>query len=587
MRIMSTLLNTALQALRTCNKRRSLGLSVALVLVGWGVAIAEPLKVACIGDSITAGFLLADPATQAYPAQLQTLLGTNYVVRNFGHSGSGVLLTTKRPNGEFRAFRRYPEHRAALEWHPDIVICNLGINDCGDFRKPGMPEQFIANYTTLLRDYLALEKPPRLYLWTRLCPLGPKNRFYRSDEPFKMERALAEVARSVAATPIDMASAMQPLLWEHFPDHLHPDALGAKQIAATTAAILLRPDTLTIDQPSGSNMVVPWGYAFTGTARPGATITTTVGTTRAAPNGTWRILAYGCGPHVLPSARCPQIPETVTFSDGETQLSLTNLVFGPLWLCAGQSNMRMRLGELSEATAEATACTNTSFRIYTEDHIWHVVTPHNAKTFSALAIMMGRRLAQNQPFGIVQVAVGGAPVEAFLSPESMTDPELLPALTNRHRLQDNADYKPAWCRVNPRPEFEPCAIWFKHLAQWDPVYWDGILWYQGESNATTALKPDTPMAYDYLLAGQKAFARQILGDVPCTQPLLIVQLPGKMNRPWEIFRKAQEDLAKSDPRIHLIPTKDLGHPTNVHPVDKYPIVERALEILKTLYKYNP
>ena len=43
-------------------------------------------KVACIGDSLTRGYLLED--AQSYPAQLQQLLGAQYEVRNFGHTSS-------------------------------------------------------------------------------------------------------------------------------------------------------------------------------------------------------------------------------------------------------------------------------------------------------------------------------------------------------------------------------------------------------------------------------------------------------------------------------------------------------------------
>ena len=46
-------------------------------------------KVACIGDSLTRGYLLED--AQSYPAQLQQLLGAQYEVRNFGHTSSYVI----------------------------------------------------------------------------------------------------------------------------------------------------------------------------------------------------------------------------------------------------------------------------------------------------------------------------------------------------------------------------------------------------------------------------------------------------------------------------------------------------------------
>ncbi|MBR4654238.1 MAG: hypothetical protein IKO72_12840 [Kiritimatiellae bacterium] len=98
-----------------------------------GAAREARVRVACIGDSITYGFGLADRSQEAYPAQLQKILDGRSPgkceVRNFGNSGRGIYLDSMR-GAEKRGFRWMPEHKAALAWRPDIVICNLGINDC-------------------------------------------------------------------------------------------------------------------------------------------------------------------------------------------------------------------------------------------------------------------------------------------------------------------------------------------------------------------------------------------------------------------------------------------------------------------------
>ena len=50
---------------------------------------ASPVRVACVGDSIT--------ASTEYPSDLQSLLGPGYVVGNFGVNGSTVLLDSWKP----------------------------------------------------------------------------------------------------------------------------------------------------------------------------------------------------------------------------------------------------------------------------------------------------------------------------------------------------------------------------------------------------------------------------------------------------------------------------------------------------------
>jgi lysophospholipase L1-like esterase len=59
-------------------------------MVATSVSAATPIKIACIGDSITAGHG-ASNASFAYPSQLQQLLGSDYEVKNYGHSGRTML----------------------------------------------------------------------------------------------------------------------------------------------------------------------------------------------------------------------------------------------------------------------------------------------------------------------------------------------------------------------------------------------------------------------------------------------------------------------------------------------------------------
>jgi len=71
--------------------RATFFLATALCWTSVRAASAAPIKVACIGEQTTHGH--AYPANnresqpvgmQEYPAQLQTMLGADYEVRNFG-----------------------------------------------------------------------------------------------------------------------------------------------------------------------------------------------------------------------------------------------------------------------------------------------------------------------------------------------------------------------------------------------------------------------------------------------------------------------------------------------------------------------
>ena len=86
---------------------------------------AQPskIKVACIGNSVTYGYGLKDPATESYPAQLQNMLGGKYEVKNFGHSGATLLRKGHNPYFETKEFT------GAINLIPDIAIIHLGLND--------------------------------------------------------------------------------------------------------------------------------------------------------------------------------------------------------------------------------------------------------------------------------------------------------------------------------------------------------------------------------------------------------------------------------------------------------------------------
>ena len=55
------------------------------------IAAAEPVRVACVGDSITFGAGVAQREVNCYPVVLNKLLGDKYQVKNFGVSGSTLL----------------------------------------------------------------------------------------------------------------------------------------------------------------------------------------------------------------------------------------------------------------------------------------------------------------------------------------------------------------------------------------------------------------------------------------------------------------------------------------------------------------
>ena len=86
-------------------------------------SFAQKVKVACVGNSVTWGYLLPNRETECYPYQLGKMLGDSYEVKNFGVSGATLLEKGHRPYiiQEF--------YKEALAYKPDVVVISLGLND--------------------------------------------------------------------------------------------------------------------------------------------------------------------------------------------------------------------------------------------------------------------------------------------------------------------------------------------------------------------------------------------------------------------------------------------------------------------------
>lgn len=124
-------------------------LSMITTLCG---AAQEPIKVACIGNSITYGACLDDREHDAYPAQLQRMLGNSYEVGNFGKSGATLLLRGHRP------YMQQEEYRQAVNFNPDIAVIHLGINDTDPRDWPNYRDDFVGDYLTLIDSLRASDR---------------------------------------------------------------------------------------------------------------------------------------------------------------------------------------------------------------------------------------------------------------------------------------------------------------------------------------------------------------------------------------------------------------------------------------------
>lgn len=213
-------------------KIKLLAMTIALVMAISGMAICtaiaidsapQPIRVACVGDSITQG--------SGYPVKLQTLLGPNYTVRNFGVSGSTVSLNSIRPYLNQTAFRK------AEDFDPQIVVIMLGTNDANP-QIALNEDNFEADYTELISSFEALEGNQLVWV-VKSPPIFSVDSAYNNTYlAGTVLPHIDNIADQLDLPSVDMYSAFGNHS-DYFMDGVHPNADGATLIASNVYNALI------------------------------------------------------------------------------------------------------------------------------------------------------------------------------------------------------------------------------------------------------------------------------------------------------------------------------------------------------------
>lgn len=119
---------------------------------------------ACVGNSITYGTGIKDRENDAYPSQLQRMLGDAYEVGNFGRPSATLLAHGHMP------YFQQAEWNAAKAFTADIAVVHLGINDTDPRNWPNYRDEFVTDYLHLI-DTLRQVNPQVRILIARLTPI--------------------------------------------------------------------------------------------------------------------------------------------------------------------------------------------------------------------------------------------------------------------------------------------------------------------------------------------------------------------------------------------------------------------------------
>lgn len=197
----------------------------------------RPIRVACVGNSITEGYTLTDPSTQAYPARLQQILGEDYEVLNCGISGYTMMRNTEVPYFSPVNTDRHPFHDA-LNFEPDIVTIKLGTNDSKTRYDSLLHVDFTRDLDALIDSFQLLPSQPSIYLCLPVPAFSNGWTIRDSVITTEIIPRIQEAATRRNLSIIDLNSPMKPFS-ELFGDGIHPNQAGAMIIAEEIARQIL------------------------------------------------------------------------------------------------------------------------------------------------------------------------------------------------------------------------------------------------------------------------------------------------------------------------------------------------------------
>ncbi|NDV82524.1 GDSL-type esterase/lipase family protein [Bacteroides sp. 51] len=181
-------------------------------------------KVVCIGASITEGAGVQNRQEFSFPGQLQTLLGSDYEVENYGIGGTTMLSNGNSPYKNTEAYQK------ALHSKPDIVFIDLGGNDAKAINRP-----YYANLEEdarqMIRSFKELPTKPRVIL---MLPTA----FFVTDQdgiydPVSRNEVTPRLREAAYKENVEVLD-MYPLLVDRpelVPDQIHPNEEGAAILA--------------------------------------------------------------------------------------------------------------------------------------------------------------------------------------------------------------------------------------------------------------------------------------------------------------------------------------------------------------------
>ncbi len=336
----------------------------------------------------------------------------------------------------------------------------------------------------------------------------------------------------------------------------------------------------------GDNMVIQqltdvrlWGWDT-----PGKTVKVTtswsqeVKTVKTSKDGRWLV--------TVKSPRASYEALSISFSDDESATTISGVLSGEVWVCAGQSNMEMPVKGFWQCPVEGyndwvvesaqhrgvhsvkVPSTMRSEPQEDADCQWRVCSPQTVAEFSATGYFFARLMHQalDVPIGLIEANKGGSRVESWLTKE------------NLKRYTDDPTDSVEIARKWDKYDYHRSLLWGN--GTFNPILnytVKGILYYQGCSNVGD---PGDQYSQRLKLLVEQWRQQFGLGEIP----FYFVQIApyaydgDDVNAiSGALLREQQYKAAQIIPNSSLVCINDLVYPyefTQIHPTQKRQVGER-------------
>ncbi|MDB2462683.1 hypothetical protein N9W61_01090 [Algibacter sp.] len=370
------------------------------------------------------------------------------------------------------------------------------------------------------------------------------------------------------------------------------------------------------------NMVLQQGVKVPvwGTSKPNEEITVKfanqVKSTKAGENGKWTVN--------LEQLEVSKLGSEMIIK-GNTELKLTNILVGEVWICSGQSNMQFPVNKVKEIESLVPFAKNIrSFEVkrtvsFKEaNEVIGTWTTKPSESAVAFGFSYFLESIGDVPVGIIHASWGSSSIEAWMPRDMSNDLPYFKTIMDdfdtdketHDKIQIALNKKAGWTgKEDVFLRRQPNILYNAMIKPLAPYACRGLVFYQGERNTRylSGVPKVTKSNFFHRVIGMREYGDVLklwvkryrkewqnenmhfsivmlpgYGKGTVTNPKIDSKSPTAESFAW--LRESQLKVLQL-PNTSVANTIDLGDETNIHPTDKFPIGQR-LALLAAKYTLN-